>query len=718
MSFQWQVRLANKQIFFFSLAVKKNIKIALVGNPNSGKSTIFNALTGLNQKVANFPGVTVDKKTGNCILIHPVTGEKSDATIIDLPGSYSLYPKTPDERIPFQTLCDPKDESYPDLVVIVADASNLKRSLFLASQVIDLKLPSVLVLNMIDMVKSSGLEINIPLLIKKIGIPVVTTNALKKVGIDNLKATLASMEKSFVQDFINIHDYSPCVLSGIRETIKVNSNYAAFQVANNLEYISYFQINQEKKDKIRLLIKEFEFDAHALQTKETLERYRIINELIKECVTRDQPITQKVLSEKLDYFLTHKVYGYLFFLLILFLIFQAIFSWSAYPMSWIESGFNLLSSETQKLLPPGIFSDLLVNGIFAGLSGVVIFVPQIASLFFFIAILEDTGYMARVSFLMDKLIRPFGLNGKSIIPLASGVACAIPAIMSARTISNRKERILTILVTPLMSCSARIPVYTLLISLVISDKFVFGFLNLQGIVLMLLYLIGFIAALGSSFVLKTLLKEKERSYFIMEMPVYRMPRWSNIGLTILEKVKIFIGDAGKVIIAISIILWFLSSFGPQEQFKIIENSTLSNIEKQSAKLENSYAGIIGKKMEPLIKPLGFDWKIGIALITSFAAREVFVGTMSTIYSVGDAGDQKKSLKEKMMAEKNRETGKLRFSVATGFSLMIFYAFALQCMSTIAVVFRETKSWKLPLLQFIFLSGMAYFFSFLVYQLFK
>ena len=705
--------------------MKSTIKIALAGNPNSGKSTLFNVLTGLNQKVANFPGITVDKKTGSCFFVRKSDDQKISAHIIDLPGTYSLYPKTPDERVPFQVLCDPADEDYPDAVIIVADASNLKRSLFLCSQVIDLKIPAVLALNMMDLVRSMGIEIDLAKLSDKLGIPIIPTNALKKEGIDVLKQTVASLEPKPVKDFIQIHDYSPCVLSGIRETVKVKSNYAAFQVANNLEFLSTFHINPGSKEKIRSLIREFAFDAYDMQTKETLERYRVINEIVKECVVHKALATKKKITEKVDNLLTHRVFGYIFFLLILFTIFQTVFSWSSIPMAWIQDSFNLLSEYILQSMPPGIFTDLLVNGILAGLSGIIVFVPQIASLFFFIALLEDTGYMARVSFLMDRLMRPFGLNGKSVLPLVSGVACAIPAIMSARTISNTKERFITIFVTPLISCSARIPVFTLLISLIIPNRFVFGFLNLQGIVLMSLYMIGFMAALGSALVLKLLLKNKEKSHFILEMPVYRMPRWSNIVLTILEKVKIFLFDAGKVIVAISIILWFLSSYGPSGTMQKLETKyahleqTQQNLsDKRAEKLENSFAGRIGKSIEPAIRPLGFDWKIGIALITSFAAREVFVGTMSTIYSVGDETKGQSTVHDKMLAEINQDTGKAQYSAATGFSLMIFYVFALQCMSTVAVVYRETKSWKTPIAQILYMSGMAYLFSLLVFQLLK
>lgn len=708
----------------------KKLKIALVGNPNCGKTSLFNALTGLNQKVANFPGVTVDKKTGFTKLTD-ASGGVIDAQIIDLPGTYSLYPKSIDERIPFQVLCDPKNALHPDVTLVIADASNLKRSLFLCSQIIDLKTPVVLALNMMDLVKGKGLEIDIAKLSEKLGVKVIPINAREKKGIDELKKILASDLTAPREDFINIRAFAPKVIDTIRHTIRVNSDYVAFQIANNFDLIPFFIQHKEKKDFIKSYLEKNNFNSSQQQAKETLERYKVITEtVIKECVIEKDLVNKKQFTSKLDRILTHKVFGYVFFLLILFLIFQAVFAWSTLPMEWIQKGFQKLSEITHNALPPGFLNDLLVNGIFAGLSGIIVFVPQIAILFTFITMLEDTGYMARVSFIMDKLLRKFGLNGKSIIPLMSGVACAVPAIMSTRTIQSWKERMITILVTPLMSCSARIPIYTLIISMVVPNKYIFHTMNLQGLVLMALYLIGFLTALVAAFLLSFILKSKERSYYIMEMPVYRMPRWSNIGITIVEKVKIFLFDAGKIIIAISIVLWVLSSFGPGDRFKKIEQkyqkteytSTLSDKEIkhriQSEKIANSYAGSFGRFIEPVIKPLGFDWKIGIALITSFAAREVFVGTMATIYSVGEEDESHESVKEKMMADVNPETGKLTYSMAVGFSLMIFYAFAMQCMSTIAVVYRESKSWKIPALQFTYMGVLAYCASFIVFHIFK
>ena len=702
----------------------KKLKVALIGNPNIGKSTLFNLLTGLHQKIANFPGVTVEKKTGSATIFNSATGDANYLEIVDLPGTYSLYPNSPDERIPFEVLCDPINEDHPDLVIILADGTNLKRSLFLASQVIDLKIPSVLALNMMDLVQAQGIKINADELERRLGIRVCPIIARKSVGIEELKQALINhlpVPTTYVYDTTLI---KPTLLAGICKELNLKSNYAALQIANHINSLDHFQISKEQQTNLKNLFVDVEYDENKIQSFESLERYKSIQQIIESCVRL--PNEKKVsFSARIDKLLVHRIWGYAIFICILFIIFQSIFSFAEFPMNFIDETFTGFINIVKDLLPQGVLNDLIVKGVLAGIGGIIIFVPQIAMLFMFIAILEDTGYMARVSFLMDKLMRNFGLNGRSVIPLMSGVACAVPAIMSTRTISSWKERIVTILVTPLMSCSARLPVYTLLIALIIPPNYI-GVFNLQGLVLMSLYLIGFIAALMASIVISGFIKAKQKSYFIMEIPVYRMPRWSNIGYSILDKVKIFLIDAGKIIIAISIILWFLSSRGPGEKFENVNqeisqlSSDTTNTQKrlhlESLKLEYSYAGQLGHLLEPAIKPLGFDWKIGIALVTSFAAREVFVGTMTTIYSVGS--DENLTVKEKMRLEKDVLTGKPRYSVAVGWSLMLFYAFAMQCMSTLAVVKRETGSWKWPIIQFLYLSGLAYFTSLIVYQILK
>ncbi len=707
---------------FVNFSDKSTLKVALVGNPNSGKSTLFNALTGLHQKTGNFPGVTVDKKSGFAKLSPTVTAE-----FIDLPGTYSLYPKSLDERVAFEVLCNHQNSNHPDVTIIVADASNLKRNLFLVSQIIDLKIPVILVLNMMDMVEKDGDVIDAIRLSEKLGVKVVGISARNNEGVEVLKQALLQPLSVPQYDFIDIKKIAPDAIEKVKSVIKVKSDFAAFQIINNLSDINYLQ-NKETQIKITDALNTLIIDTNKLQSLESVERYKVINRIVEECITHKSSIKTESFTHKLDGVLTHRIWGYAIFLLVLFFIFQTIFFLAAFPMEWIESLFVFISEATANVLPAGELSNLLVNGIIAGLSGVVVFVPQIALLFAFIAILEDTGYMARVSFIMDKLMRKFGLNGRSVIPLISGVACAVPAIMSARTISSWKERIITIFVTPLMSCSARLPVYTLLISLVVPQDKNSGFFNYQGLILMALYLIGFIAAIGAAWVMKWILKAKEKSYFIMELPVYRSPQWRTVGLTIYDKVKMFLFDAGKIIVAISIILWFLSSHAPGNKFAEIDKKYEGNIfwketpdemgaKVESEKLEASYAGMLGKSIEPAIKPLGFDWKIGISLITSFAAREVFVGTMATIYSAGNT-DNTQTIREKMLAEKDPVTGKAKYSIAVGFSLMIFYAFAMQCMSTLAVVYRETKSWKWPTVQFFFMGALAYLSSFITYQLLK
>lgn len=697
----------------------QKIKVALVGNPNSGKTTLFNALTGLNQKVANFPGITVEKKVGACQISQLASKNKVDTEFIDLPGTYSLYPKSVDESVSFKILCDSKNEHHPNVNIIIADASNLKRSLCLATQVIDLNTPCILALSMTDLTTADGVEIDIELLSKKLGIPVVPINARKKMGIGNLKQEIIQVINDFKapNNFVDIKNLAPELIDTIQNEFTINSDYNAFQIACNYKAITGF--SDTEKARFEKLTKELNFNPKRSQATETVRRYKAIDKLIELCVKYPEFSKNNSLTQKLDNILTHPVLGFGIFLSVLFLIFQAVFSWSEYPMELIDNGFAQLSQFVGNTLPEGVLNSLIVDGIIAGLGGIVIFIPQIAFLFAFIAILEDTGYMSRVSFITDRLLRGFGLSGRSIIPLLSGAACAIPAVMSARTIPNWKERIITIMVVPLMSCAARLPVYTLLISMMIPAEQKWLIFNLQGLTMMGFYLIGFVSAISIAWVMKYILKSKERGYFVMEMPTYKVPDWKTVGLTIFEKVKVFLIDAGKIIVAISIILWGLSSYGPSDTFQKIEEKYQyaedAEVQIASEKLEASYAGIIGKSIEPVIRPLGFDWRIGISLITSFAAREVFVGTMSTIYSVGDA-DNTKSIREKLMSHKNPKTGEAFFTPAVALSLMLFYAFAMQCMSTLAIVFRETNSWKWPVIQFIYMSLLAYLASFAAYQI--
>ena len=704
---------------------KRKLHIALVGNPNSGKTSVFNCLTGMNQKVGNFPGVTVDKKTGATSLSDNLAAE-----VIDLPGTYSLYPTRMDEWVSYKVILNQDKELKADVVVAIADASNLKRNLLFCSQIIDLKVPVVVALTMMDLANRKGIKIDIAELERELGVPVVAVNPRKNKGIAELKKaieqTAAQLYKSPVRDFISNKDLATAPVEELKKIFNGLSDYTAIHYLINHES---FDLDSTTHDAIEDIKKRHGFTPSKTQAEEILNRYSRIKHIMQQAVSEPDPLQKTLITERLDNILLHRRLGYLILLAVLFLLFQSVFWLAQHPMDWIDTGFAQLSKSLSVSLPQVWWSDLLINGVIAGLSGILVFIPQIMILFGLITLLEDTGYMARISFLSDRLMRSVGLNGKSVMPMVSGFACAVPAIMSARNIENRKERLLTILVTPLMSCSARLPVYIILIGLVIPNHYLFGFLNLHGLVMMGLYLLGVVMALLVANVAKWLIKINEKSFFILELPTYRSPRWNNILQTMVSKARIFVTDAGKVIMIISLILWGLSSYGPKgkinplvEKYDHLKSQPGANLEEldkkfHTAKLENSFAGILGKSIEPAIAPLGYDWRIGIALITSFAAREVFVGTMATLYSVG--GDDKGSflLKEKMKASV-RPNGKPVFDLPTGLSLMIFYAFAMQCMSTLAVVRRETRSWKWPVIQLVYMTGLAYLMSLLVYQLMK
>ncbi len=703
---------------------KEKLHIALVGNPNSGKSSIFNCLTGLNQQVGNFPGVTVDKKTGTSSISATLSAE-----IIDLPGSYSLYPKRLDEWVSYKVLLNQDNDIKADVVVAVADASNLKRNLLFCTQIIDLKVPMVIALTMMDMANRKGIKIDIAALERELGVPVVAVNPRKNKGITQLKKaieyTAQNEYHSSIRDFIDNKSLAESSIEDVKKQYPQLSDYMAIHYLINHES---FALGSTMQDTIEAIEVKNNFNPTKTQAEEILQRYGRIRQVMQQAVSEPDPLQKKLFTEKLDNLLLHRVWGYIILLGVLFLLFQSVFWLAQFPMDWIELGFAKLSQALSSSLPDSRWTDLLINGVIAGLSGILMFVPQIMILFGLIILLEDTGYMARISFLSDRLMRSVGLNGKSVMPMISGFACAVPAIMSARNIENRKERLLTILITPLMSCSARLPVYTILIGLVIPKTYLLGFLGVQGLVMMGLYLLGLVMALIVSYVAKWFIKINEKSFFILELPTYRSPRWNNVLPTMINKARIFVFDAGKVIMVISLILWALSSFGPgnsmqqvSERYEKLKAAPGANIKQlnhefQTAKLEASYAGIMGKSIEPVIRPLGYDWKIGIALITSFAAREVFVGTMATLYSVGD-DDGSLLLKQKMKAAV-RVDGKPVFNLASGLSLMIFYVFAMQCMSTLAVVKRETKSWKWPVIQLVYMTGLAYLMSWVVYQLFK
>jgi len=698
---------------------KNPIKVALIGNPNVGKTSVFNELTGLNQQVGNYPGITVEKKQGVCKL-----NETTKAKIIDLPGTYSLNASSIDENVVIELLLNKNDEDFPDVAVVVTEVENLKRNLLLFTQIKDLEIPTILVINMADRMELKGIELDIPVLEKELKTKIALISSRKKTGIDNLKNLILNYENLSTEPCLNASSIDPEYFNNLRRAFPNQLLYKLWLVIT--QDVNFLNLD---RNEIKSSFTKSHSDLKKLQQKETIKRYQFINDTLKLGQKIDVSKATDIRA-KIDRILTHKIFGYVIFFGILMLIFQFLFDWSSIPMDFIDETFANLSSLAKQHLPAGEFTNLISEGLIPGIGGIVIFIPQIAFLFLFISVLEESGYMSRVVFLMDKIMRKFGLSGKSIVPLISGTACAIPAIMSARNIENWKERLITILVTPFTTCSARLPVYAILISLIIPEKRIFGFLSLQGLTLMGLYLLGFGMAVFSAYLLNKYLKLNCKSYFVVEMPSYKIPMFKNVGINVLEKTKAFVFGAGKIILALSVILWFLGSHGLSDDFnnaeKIIteqnKNKTITTEEFEdqvnSFKLENSYIGYMGKAIEPAIRPLGYDWKIGIAVVSSFAAREVFVGTLATIYSVGSRSEEETTIKNKMAAEVHPITGNKIFNFATGISLLLFYAFAMQCISTLAIVKKETNSWKWPIIQLVFMSGFAYITSLIAYQFLK
>jgi len=698
---------------------KNPIKVALIGNPNVGKTSVFNELTGLNQQVGNYPGITVEKKQGVCKL-----NDNTKAKIIDLPGTYSLNASSIDENVVIELLLNKNDEDFPDVAVVVTEVENLKRNFLLFTQIKDLEIPTILVINMADRMELKGIELDIPVLEKELKTKIALISSRKKIGIENLKNLILNYESLSTEPCLNASSIDPEYFNNLRRAFPNQLLYKLWLVIT--QDVNFLNLD---RNEIKSSFTKSHSDLKKLQQKETIKRYQFINDTLKLGQKIDVSKATDIRA-KIDRVLTHKIFGYLIFFSILMLIFQFLFDWSSIPMDFIDETFANLSSLAKQHLPAGEFTNLISEGLIPGIGGIVIFIPQIAFLFLFISVLEESGYMSRVVFLMDKIMRKFGLSGKSIVPLISGTACAIPAIMSARNIENWKERLITILVTPFTTCSARLPVYAILISLIIPDKRVFGFLSLQGLTLMGLYLLGFGMAIFSAYLLNKFLKLNCKSYFVVEMPSYKIPMFKNVGINVLEKTKAFVTGAGKIILALSVILWYLGSHGLSDDFNNAEqiitqqnqNKTITTEEFEdqvnSFKLENSYIGYMGKAIEPVIRPLGYDWKIGVAVVSSFAAREVFVGTLATIYSVGSHSEEETTIKNRMAAEVHPITGKKIFNFATGISLLLFYAFAMQCISTLAIVKKETNSWKWPIIQLVFMSGFAYITSLIAYQFLK
>ncbi|TLF46267.1 ferrous iron transport protein B [Maribacter aurantiacus] len=739
--------------------MSKQINVALIGNPNTGKTSVFNQLTGLNQKVGNYPGITVEKKEGICKLPRGVR-----AHIIDLPGTYSLNTTSLDESVAVELLLNKNDKDHPDVALVISDVENLKRNLLLFTQIKDLKIPAILVINMADRMARKGISIDIPLLEEKLNARIALVSTRKGLGIEQLKELIADYKSLSKAPNVDTTVIDPEYFDKLKKTFPKEDIYKLWLVIT--QDVNFMPIEKKLIKDASSFSTKTKSELKRLQQKETILRYQFINGILKETYKVDRNAA-KGFRATLDKILTHKVFGYLIFFIILLTIFQAIYGWSEYPMDMIDGFFASATEWVKDTLPPGVFTNLIAEGVLAGIGGIVIFIPQIAFLFLFISLLEETGYMSRVVFLMDRIMRPFGLSGKSVVPLISGTACAIPAVMATRTIENWKERLITILVTPFTTCSARLPVYLIIIALVIPEGNFLG-LSFKALTLMLLYILGFVAAIVSAMALNKILKIKSRSFFVIELPNYKLPLLKNVGYTVLEKTKSFVFGAGKIILAISIILWFLGSNGFSDDFNnaesIIEKrvsqegystysetyiknnleqyraslvdsgmdpnviqdsiqtmeSTLEgralNQEIASYKLEHSYMGYMGKAIEPVVEPLGYDWKIGIAVLTSFAAREVFVGTLATIYSVGN--DEEETIKNRMAAEVNPVTKEPLFNLASGISLLLFYAFAMQCMSTLAIVKRETNSWKWPTFQLVFMSLFAYIMALIAYQILK
>jgi ferrous iron transport protein B len=681
--------------------------VILAGNPNSGKSTLFNLLTGLNQKVGNYPGVTVDRKTGNMQLTPNL-----EATLLDLPGAYSMYPSSKDERIVVSQFLS--EAQQPDLIIYVADVSQLEKQILMLTQLRDLGYPLILALNMIDL---AGVTVKTQILEDHFKIPIVPLSGKTGLGITALKMQMTGLLYSPdkpAEPYYKIPEKEMRLVNSFSDELLFPTPYGKLLTIQHASWLT--NLTPELKEEIRIKSLSEGFNPIQSQISETLTRYDKFTPVIRSALHLEEGGSGIKITDKIDRWVMHPILGSIIFFMIMLLIFQAIFAWASGPMDFIEAFMSDISVGLRTILHPGWITDLICDGLLAGLTGILVFIPQIAILFLFIGILEEIGYMARAVSMFDVMMRKFGLNGRSIVALVSGGACAIPAIMSTRSISNWKERLITILVTPFISCSARIPVYAILIGFAVPKNHWFG-LEVQGLALMGLYGLGIVMAFVAAYTLKKIIKSEDRSFLMMELPVYRRPVTKNLIFLVFEKTKAFVLGAGKIILIISLILWFLASFGPAEKNLASTDTGIKTLIHEKPELDKSFAGILGKTIEPVIAPLGFDWKIGIALICSFAAREVFVGTMATIYSVEDDSDVA-SIRTHMARDRNPDTGALIYNPATTWSLLIFYVFAMQCMSTLAIVKRETRTWKWPIIQFVMMTGIAYLGSLLVYQILR
>nr|WP_314494580.1 ferrous iron transport protein B [uncultured Chryseobacterium sp.] len=674
---------------------KNKKQVLLVGNPNVGKSTVFNALCNTKQKTGNYAGVTVSSHSGS------YTYKNEEVEIIDLPGSYSIYPSSEDEAIFSKFLLEGQKDFAG--VIYILEALSLKRGLLLFQQIQDLGVPMILVVNQMDQAERRGINIDIKKFSEALNIKIIQTNAKEQLGIEAIQEAVLN------NDFKETEDPSFEIPSGHKDFLKKVSGHHQFENLYKAWMSLSLATDVNALNSATDLISDPEAKSlvpKRLQVQEVVRRYQNIDKILSDVISK-KPQFKELLTEKLDKVLVHPFWGYIVFLMILLIIFQSVFFIAEYPMNWIDEFFAWLSAFSGEHLPEGPINSLISNGIVPGLGGIIIFAPQIGILLYFLYLLEDSGYMARVIFLMDRFLRPFGLNGKSIVPLVSGTACAIPAVISTRNIENFRERLLTILVTPFMTCSARLPVYSIIIGLIISDKTIFG-IQYKALVLLGMYLLGFFVALLSAAILKGFIKNKGKTYLVMDLPTYKKPLFGYDLKMVLGKVWDFITGAGKIIFIVSIIIWFLSYFGPKQ--------SPDQIVATDVKLDHSYLAKMGKAIEPAIAPLGYDWKMGVGILTSFVAREVFVGTMSTLYSLDDDAPEGKVIDK--MRQDVKPNGEKVFSFATGISILLFYAFAMQCISTVAVVYRETKSWKWTGFQMVMMTGLAYFVSMIVYQILK
>ena len=702
-----------------TLAPPVTRRIALAGNPNAGKTTLFNALTGMRQKVGNYPGVTVEKKEGRARLV-----EGAQATILDLPGTYSLTPKSPDEEVARDVLLGLRaDTPAPDAVLIVVDASNLERNLYLATQILELGLPCVIALNMTDVAAASGKAVDATQLAHDLGCPVFPVVAVRGEGLDALRAELSgdlpipnppalelppALEQARVKVAAAIETDSatyddPQVTSGPRGVALrlLCGNAPTEQIARVYGEEAARLVERERaENKIR-------------PAQESAPRYKMLGAVVENALQQSGRELSQDFTDRADAILTHKVWGLLAFALVTLLVFQAIYSFAAWPMAGIEALTTGAQDFLAGRLPDGPLRDLLVDGVVAGVGAVIVFLPPILILFFFIALLEDSGYMARAAFIMDKTMGRVGLHGRSFIPLLSSFACAIPGVMATRTISSRRDRMTTILIAPLMSCSARLPVYTLMIGAFIPQRYLLGFVSQQAVVMFSLYVLGVLVAMAAAWVFKKTLFKGPPPALLLELPPYKMPAPRNVLVTMWERGSQFLMRAGTTIFALSVILWFALNYPKPSPTQLAaqpdDNARAALIARNSA------AGTVGRFIEPAIEPLGYNWKIGVGLIGAMAAREVFVSTMGTVYSVGADTDEESKPLRQQMTEDRWPGGQKVWTTATAISILVYFVIAMQCVSTLAVVKRETNGWGWPIFMQIYMTALAWIAAFVAFQ---